>query len=100
MIKKGDISGKMAKEVFEEAYKIGKTPAEIVKAKGLTQISDETTLLEKIDTVLKANPKEVESYKAGKEKLIGFFVGQVMSATRGQANPEAVNRLLKEQLSK
>jgi aspartyl-tRNA(Asn)/glutamyl-tRNA(Gln) amidotransferase subunit B len=100
MIKKGDISGKMAKEVFEEAYKIGKTPAEIVKAKGLTQISDETTLLEKIETVLKANPKEVESYKAGKEKLIGFFGGPGMKATRGQANPEAVNRLLKEQLSK
>ncbi len=100
MIKKGDISGKIAKEVFEEAYKTGKGPAEIVKAKGLTQISDETTLLEKIDTVLKANPKEVESYKAGKEKLIGFFVGQVMKTTRGQANPETVNRLLKERLSK
>lgn len=100
MVKKGDISGKMAKEVFEEAYRTGKGPAEIVKAQGLTQISDETTLLEKIDTVIKANPKEVESYKAGKDKLIGFFVGQVMLATRGQANPEAVNRLLKERLRK
>ena len=100
MIKKGDISGKMAKEIFEEVYKTGKGPEEIVKASGLTQISDETMLLEKIDAVIQANPDEVQSYRAGKEKLIGFFVGAVMKATRGAANPEAVNRLLKERLKK
>ncbi len=100
MIKKGDISGKMAKDVFEEMFKTGKGAEDIVKAKGLSQISDETTLIEKIDEVMAANPKEVEGYRAGKDKLIGFFVGAVMKATRGAANPEAVNRLLKERLSK
>lgn len=98
MVDEGTISGKMAKDVFEEMYRTGKDPEAIVKEKGLVQVSDSATLLKVIDDVLKANPQHVADYKAGKEKLFGFFVGQVMKATKGQANPQLLNRLLKERL--
>ncbi|MBI5237898.1 MAG: Asp-tRNA(Asn)/Glu-tRNA(Gln) amidotransferase subunit GatB [Deltaproteobacteria bacterium] len=100
MINSGKLSGKMAKEVFEEMFSTGKAAEEVVKAKGLTQISDDSTLVKVVDDVIKANPENLERYRAGREKLFGFFVGEVMKATKGQANPQAVNRLLKERLGK
>ena len=100
MIKSSAISGKMAKEVFEDMYRTGKPPAAIVKEKGITQISDEKELKGIIEEVIKANPENLARYKAGKDKLFGFFVGETMKATRGQANPQLVNNLLKELLAK
>ena len=99
LIDDGTISGKMAKTVFEDMYQTGKPPAEIVKAKGLMQITDESALLKMVEDVIAANPGQAADYKNGKDKLIGFFVGQVMQASKGQANPALVNKLLKETLS-
>ncbi len=99
LIDDGTISGKMAKTVFEDMYQTGKPPAEIVKAKGLMQITDESALLKMVEDVIAANPGQAADYKNGKDKLIGFFVGQVMQASKGQANPALVNKLLKEKLS-
>ncbi|MBI5902447.1 MAG: Asp-tRNA(Asn)/Glu-tRNA(Gln) amidotransferase subunit GatB [Deltaproteobacteria bacterium] len=98
IVKKGAISGKMAKEVFEEMYRTGKAPEDIVKSKGLVQISDEAELSGIIDGIIGANPESVERYRAGKTQLMGFFVGETMKATKGQANPKLVNKLLKERL--
>ena len=92
------ISGKMAKEVFAEMWKTKGQPADIVKAKGLVQISDTGALEAIIDQVLAANQTAVTDYRGGKVKLFGFFVGQVMKASKGQANPEMVNDLLKKKL--
>lgn len=100
LISKGTISGKIAKNVLEEMFESGKAPADIIKEKGLAQISDEGALLKLVDEVISANPQSVEDFKAGKERAIGFLVGQIMKATKGQANPGVVNTLLKEQLSK
>jgi aspartyl-tRNA(Asn)/glutamyl-tRNA(Gln) amidotransferase subunit B len=100
LISKGTISGKIAKNVIEEMFESGKDPADIIKEKGLAQISDESALLKLVDEVISANPQSVEDFKAGKERAIGFLVGQIMKATKGQANPGVVNTLLKEQLSK
>jgi aspartyl-tRNA(Asn)/glutamyl-tRNA(Gln) amidotransferase subunit B len=99
LIEKGTISGKIAKTVFEEMYKTGKDAEVIVKEKGLVQISDAGEIEKVVDDVVAKNPKEVERYKAGEEKLIGFFVGQVMKLTKGKANPQMVNELLKKKLS-
>ena len=98
LIDDGTISGKMAKTVFGEMYQSGKPPAEIVKAKGLTQITDESALLKMVEDVIAANPGQATDFKNGKDKLMGFFVGQVMQASKGQANPALVNKLLKEKL--
>ena len=98
LVDKGTISGKIAKTVFEEMFSSGKDPEAIVKEKGLVQISDEGAITAIVDEVIAGNPKTVEDYRAGKEKALGFLVGQVMKATRGKANPELVNRLLKERL--
>lgn len=100
MIDKGTISGKMAKVVFEEMFSTGKPPEEIIKEKGMEQISDQDTLQKVIDEAVTANAKVVEDYKNGKEKAFGFLIGQIMKATRGQANPALVNELLKERLNK
>ncbi len=94
LIEKGVINRNTAKEVFEEMYKTGKSAEHIVKEKGLTQISDDAVIMEAIKEVLSKNPKEVERFKAGEEKLVGFFVGQVMKLTKGKANPKLVNQLL------
>jgi len=99
LITKGTLSGKIAKTVLEEMYSTGKDAGVIVKEKGLAQISDEGALLGIIDDVISANPQSVEDYRAGKEKAIGFLVGQIMKATRGQANPGLVNQLIKEKLA-
>lgn len=98
LIEKGTISGKIAKTVFEEMFDSGKDPETIVKEKGLVQISDEGAIAAVVDEVIAANPKSVQDYQAGKTQAIGFLVGQVMKATRGKANPDLVNKLLKEKL--
>lgn len=98
LIDAGTISGKMAKEVFEEMYSTGRPAADIVKEKGLEQISDESVLDEIIVKVIEGNPSVVEDFRGGKEKALGFLVGQVMKETKGSANPGLVNKLLKEKL--
>jgi aspartyl-tRNA(Asn)/glutamyl-tRNA(Gln) amidotransferase subunit B len=95
----GTISGKIAKSVFEEMYATGKDPEGIVKEKGLLQISDSGEIEKAVDDVIAKNPKETERFKAGEEKLLGFFVGQVMKVTRGKANPQMLNDLLRKKLS-
>jgi len=80
-------------------YQSGKPPADIVKEKGLTQITDESALATMVEDVIAANPGQAEDFKNGKDKLMGFFVGQVMKASKGQANPALVNKLIKEKLS-
>jgi aspartyl-tRNA(Asn)/glutamyl-tRNA(Gln) amidotransferase subunit B len=92
------ISGKIAKDVFAEMFATGKAPADIVKEKGLVQITDTSAIEKIVDEVIAANPKETESYRAGKTALMGFFVGQVMKASGGKANPKAVNEILKAKL--
>ena len=98
LIGKGEISGKLAKDVFEKMFASGEAPRVIVDREGLRQISDTSTLEKAVDDVVAANPKQVEQHKAGKTTVLGFLVGQVMKATRGQANPALVNRLLKDRL--
>lgn len=100
LIDAGTISGRIAKDVFVEMYKTGKAAEGIIKDKGLVQISDEGAIRKTIVEVIAANTKQVQEYKSGKDKLFGFFVGQAMKATKGQANPELLNKLLKEELSK
>lgn len=99
LIDNGTISGKIAKTVFEEMYRTGKNAGQVVNEKGLTQISDIGAIEKAVDEAIAKNPKEVERLKAGDEKLVGFFVGQVMKATKGKANPQVVNDLLKKKLT-
>lgn len=99
LIEDGTISGKIAKEVFEDMYRGGKRAPEIIKEKGLVQITDTAALETAIDEVIAANPDNLARYRAGKDKLFGFFVGQVMKATQGKANPNLVNELLKKKLA-
>lgn len=98
MIKEGTISGKIAKDVFEEMYRSGERPGKIVKDKGWTQILDTGEIERAVKRAMEANPKLVEDYRKGKEKLFGFFVGEVMKETKGKANPKLLNELLKEKL--
>ncbi len=97
-IKDSTISGKIAKEVFEEMWVTKKGAEEIIEGKGLQQMTDSNEIEDIIDQVLEENPKQLKQYKEGKEKLLGFFVGQIMKATSGKANPGQVNKLLKEKL--
>jgi len=99
LIDKGTISGKIAKTVFEEMYRTGKKAEEIVRDKGLVQISDESAIEKIVDEVIAKHPKEVERLRAGEEKLLGFFVGQAMKAMKGKANPQVLNELLRKKLS-
>ena len=98
LIEAGDISGKIGKQLFEELWTSDASPAEIVEQKGWKQVSDTSAIEAEIAKVLDANPGQLEQYRAGKQKLFGFFVGQVMKATRGQANPGLVNQLLRKML--
>ncbi|MDH3820807.1 MAG: Asp-tRNA(Asn)/Glu-tRNA(Gln) amidotransferase subunit GatB [Gammaproteobacteria bacterium] len=93
------ISGKLAKQVFEAMWGGEGTADQIIDAKGLRQITDSSAIEAVVDKVIEANPGQVAEYKAGKDKLIGFFVGQVMKETKGQANPGQVNQILKAKLS-
>lgn len=98
LIEKGTISSKIAKTVFEEMWTSGKEAAVIVKEKGLVQITDTGEIEAIVDAVIAANPQSVADFKAGKERALGFLVGQIMKQTKGRANPEMVNNLLKERL--
>lgn len=99
MIDKGTISGKIAKTIFQEMWESGKDPEVIMKDKGLVQISDPAAIEKLVDEVLIANAQTVEDHKSGKKKnLFGFFVGAVMKASKGQANPELVNKILQDKL--
>jgi aspartyl-tRNA(Asn)/glutamyl-tRNA(Gln) amidotransferase subunit B len=93
------ISGRLAKEIFAEMVATGTDPAAIVEAKGLRQVTDEGAIAAAVDEVLAAQADRVAEYRAGREKLYGFFVGQVMRATQGKANPALVNELLKKKLA-
>jgi aspartyl-tRNA(Asn)/glutamyl-tRNA(Gln) amidotransferase subunit B len=99
LIDKGTISGKIAKTVFEEMYKSGKEAPAIVEEKGLLQISDTGEIESIVDDIISKSPDEVERFKGGDQKLMGFFVGQVMKATKGKANPKIVNELIRKKLS-
>lgn len=94
LIEKGTISTKIAKTVFKEMLESGKPPQTIVEEQGLVQISDEGAILAVVQQIIASNPQSVEDYKAGKQKAIGFLVGQVMKETKGKANPGLVNQLL------
>ena len=97
-IAKGEISGKMAKDIFAKMFETGESAAAIIDREGLRQISDTGALEKIVDEVIAASPKQVEQYKSGKTGVIGYLVGQVMKASKGQANPAAVNELLKAKL--
>lgn len=98
LIDKGTISGKIAKTVFDEMWRTGKQPAQIVEEKGLVQVSDTGEIEKIIEDIMAANAGQVEDYRGGKEKVFGFFVGQVMRASKGKANPAVVNELLLKKL--
>ncbi len=98
MIDSGQISTRIAKQIFPDIFATKESPRKIVERKGLAQISDTGALEAVVDSILAANPKEVEAFKNGKTKLMGFFVGQVMRQTKGQANPDLVNKLIIEKL--
>ena len=98
LIHEGKLSGKLAKEVFAKMFTAGETAEAVMEREGLSQISDESALAKIVDEVIAANPKQVEQYRAGKTAVLAFFVGQVMKASRGQADPAAVNKLLREKL--
>lgn len=98
MMKDGTISGKLAKDVFEEMYRTGDSPEKIVREKGWVQILDTGEIEGAIERVVEANPKLVEDYQRGKEKVFGFLVGEVMKQTKGKANPKLVNELLRKKL--
>jgi aspartyl-tRNA(Asn)/glutamyl-tRNA(Gln) amidotransferase subunit B len=100
LIEKGTISNTAGKKVLSEMFEKARNPEEIVKELGLVQISDESALLRIITEVVSANPKSVEDYKAGKDKAIGYLIGQAMRATKGQGNPQIIAKLLKDELDK
>jgi aspartyl-tRNA(Asn)/glutamyl-tRNA(Gln) amidotransferase subunit B len=98
LVQRGTLSGKMAKEVFEAMRESGKDAASVVAEKGLALVSDVGAIERVVSEVLAQSPKQLAQYRAGNEKLLGFFVGQVMKATKGSANPALVNEVLKKQL--
>jgi aspartyl-tRNA(Asn)/glutamyl-tRNA(Gln) amidotransferase subunit B len=99
MIDEGKISGKIAKTVFAEMLATGHDPEQIVKDKGLTQMSDEGALVALVREIISANPEQLQQYREGKTKVIGFFVGQLMQKTKGQANPQLANQLFQQELN-
>ncbi len=98
LIGKGTLSGRMAKEVFDAMLESGQDPEAIVAERGLEQISDSGAIEGIVDGLIADNPTQVEQYRAGNQKVIGWFVGQIMKATQGKANPQMVNKLLREKL--
>jgi len=100
LIDKGTISGTIAKKVFEKMFNQGKDPEVIVKEEGLEVVSDESALVAVVKKVLENNPQSVADYKSGKEKAFGFLVGQAMKETKGKANPQMINKILREELEK
>ena len=100
LISTNEISGKIAKDVLEDMFSSGKTARQIVDEKGLQQVTDQDEIAKVIDEVIAENSKMVEQYLAGKDKLLGFFVGQAMKLTKGKANPKMLNDILKQKLNK
>lgn len=100
LIDKGTISGTIAKKVFEKMFETGKDPGTIVKEEGLEVVSDEGALVTVVKKILESNPQSVSDYKSGKDKAFGFLVGQAMKETKGKANPQIINKVLKEELEK
>ena len=100
LISTNEISGKIAKDVLEDMFSSGKTARQIVDEKGLQQVTDQGEIAKVIDEVIAENPKMVEQYLEGKDKLLGFFVGQAMKLTKGKANPKMLNDILKQKLNK
>jgi aspartyl-tRNA(Asn)/glutamyl-tRNA(Gln) amidotransferase subunit B len=100
LIKDEVISGKIGKEIFPEIYRRGVAPASFIRDRGLVQITDADALRLTIDGVIARFPREVEEFRSGKEKLLGFFVGQVMKETKGKANPKLLNQLLADRLKR
>jgi len=100
LVENGTISGKIGKEIFAESYKTGEAPLAIVERRGVQQISDEAALWEVVDRVVTANPKQAEGYMGGKDGLFGFFVGAVMTETKGRANPIITSDLLHKRLGR
>ena len=98
LIQKKVISGKIAKTVFSEMWNTDKKPKDIIKAKNLVQITDDSVISELVDKIIDSHPKQVEEYRGGKTKLFGFFVGQAMKVSKGQASPERLNKILKQKL--
>jgi aspartyl-tRNA(Asn)/glutamyl-tRNA(Gln) amidotransferase subunit B len=98
LVDKGTISGKIAKTVFLDMWNTGKSAEQIVKEKGLGQVSDVGAIEKMVDEILAANASQVVEYRAGKTKVFGFFVGAAMKASKGQANPDVVNEILKKKL--
>ena len=100
LISSNEISGKIAKDVLDDMFTSGKSAREIVDEKGLKQVTDQSEIEKVIDEVISDNPEMVQEYLAGKDKLLGFFVGQAMKKTKGQANPKILNEILIEKLNK
>jgi aspartyl-tRNA(Asn)/glutamyl-tRNA(Gln) amidotransferase subunit B len=98
LVSQGRISGKLAKEIFPKMVQTGESPEAIMQREGLESIRDEGAVGKIIDEVIAAHPTQVEQYRGGRQQVMGFLVGQVMKASRGQADPAAVNRMLKEKL--
>jgi aspartyl-tRNA(Asn)/glutamyl-tRNA(Gln) amidotransferase subunit B len=98
LLREGVISGKQAKTVFEEMFRTGQDPRAIVAGQGMVQVTDPEQLLPVIEAVLGASPGQVAEYRAGKSKVFGYFVGEVMKRTKGKANPKLVNEILKQKL--
>jgi len=99
LVEGATVSGSAAKQVFDEVFETGKKPKAVVEEKGLAQVSDEGAIEEEVKKILDASPDQVRQYKDGNEKVIGFFVGQVMKASKGKANPKVVNEILRKLLA-
>ena len=100
MIENGKISGKIAKDVFQDMVSTGQDAKQVVSEKGLVQLSDEGELVSIVDKTIRQNPKPVNDFRSGKQNALGFLVGQIMRETKGKANPRLVNRILKARLSR
>ena len=100
LIDKGTISSSIAKKVLDEMFKEPKDPQKIIEEKGWIQISDEGAIKEVVLKILEANPQSIADYKAGKDKAVGFLVGQAMKETKGKANPQMLNKMFIEELKK
>jgi Asp-tRNA(Asn)/Glu-tRNA(Gln) amidotransferase B subunit len=99
LVKKGEVSTSAAKDVFAEMWQTGSAPDAIVRSKGLTQVSDESAIAAAVDAVLAESPKAVADYRAGNTRALGALVGPVMKRMGGKANPQVVNRLLRERIT-
>ena len=100
LIDKGTISSSIGKKVLEELFENPRSPEEIIKEKGWIQISDEGAIKEVVLKVLEANPQSVADFKAGKDRALGFLVGQAMKETKGKANPQMLNKMFVEEMNK